>query len=253
MSSTTSDQSPSCGKILMLHGHGQSGQFFQCKTRFMRQYMEQTVLRTLQQDHTRQISSIEFYYPSGQMRADPDSWNDDARAWGHGDPKTGHIQGLEKSIEYISDILERHGPFIGIMGFSTGASLAAVVTSLLETRRSICNFNITRDHPPMEFAICLSGFQLEHPDYAPIYHPKIKTPILHVIGSLDPMIDPSRSLRLAKNCLNAEIYQFWGTHYVPRTREFLKVVGQFVEGILIGSDEEDDWEYYDDKLDALEY
>lgn len=98
----------------------------------------------------------------------------------------------------------------------------------------------------MEFAICLSGFQLAQPEYAPIYYPKIETPILHAIGSLDPMIEPSRSLWLAKNCANAEIYQFWGTHYVPRTGDFLEVVGQFIEGILIGSDDEDDWEYCDD-------
>jgi hypothetical protein len=128
-----------------LLGHGQSGQFFQCKTRFMRQYMEQTVLKALQRDCTRQISSIEFYYPSGQLPADPESpdKDDDRRAWGYGDPETEHIEGLEESVQYVSDILERHGPFIGIMGFSTGACLAAIVTSLLEKRRSICSFNFT--------------------------------------------------------------------------------------------------------------
>jgi hypothetical protein len=98
----------------------------------------------------------------------------------------------------------------------------------------------------MEFAICLSGFQLAQADYAPIYYPKIKTPILHVMGCLDPMITPSRSLQLAKNCVNADIYQFWGTHYVPRTRDFLKLVSGFIEGILIGGADEDDWEYCDD-------
>jgi hypothetical protein len=98
----------------------------------------------------------------------------------------------------------------------------------------------------MEFAICLSGFQLAQADYAPIYYPKIKTPILHVIGCLDPMIAPSRSLQLAESCVNSDIYQFWGTHYVPRTRDFLKVVSGFMEGILIGGAGEDDWEYCDD-------
>ncbi|KAJ5237892.1 hypothetical protein N7489_007983 [Penicillium chrysogenum] len=111
----------------------------------MRQYMEQTVLKALQRDCTRQISSIEFYYPSGQLPADPESpdKDDDRRAWGYGDPETEHIEGLEESVQYVSDILERHGPFIGIMGFSTGACLAAIVTSLLEKRRSICSFNFT--------------------------------------------------------------------------------------------------------------
>lgn len=60
------------------------------------------------------------------------------------------------------------------------------------------------------------------------------------------MVTPSRSLQLAKNCVNADIYQFWGTHYVPRTRDFLKVVSGFIEGILISGADEDDWEYCDD-------
>lgn len=67
-------------------------------------------------------------------------------------------------------------------------------------------------------------------------------PILHVIGSLDAVVDPSRSLSLAKDCVNVEIYQFSGTHDVPQTRDFLQVVGRFVQGILIDSDDEDDWE-----------
>ena len=111
----------------------------------MRQYMEQSVLKALQQDHARQISNIEFFYPLGQLRADPENWHkdDDKRAWGDGDPETGHIKGLEESIQHVSEILERHGPFIGIIGFSSGAAVAAIVKSLLEKKGPICNFNLT--------------------------------------------------------------------------------------------------------------
>ncbi|KAJ5783725.1 uncharacterized protein N7518_009402 [Penicillium psychrosexuale] len=149
-STILSDQTPSCGKILMLHGHSQSGQFFQCKTRFIRQYMERSVLKTLQSTASRSRKLAQRRRQAGL--------------------RTEHIKGLEKSIQCVSDILERHGPFIGIIGFSSGADVAAIVTSVLEKKVSICNFNITRDHPPMKLAFCLSGFQLAHPAYAPIYY-----------------------------------------------------------------------------------
>ncbi|CRL30070.1 unnamed protein product [Penicillium camemberti] len=75
------------------------------------------------------------------------------------------------------------------MGSSTGATVAAIVTSLLQKRRSICNFNPTVTMPdeitPDGVCICLDGFRLKHPKYALIYDPKIRTPV--------PMTDPSLS------------------------------------------------------------
>lgn len=50
------------------------------------------MLKTLQQDHNRQISNIEFFYPLGQLRADPEKWHkDDKQAWGDGDPETSKL------------------------------------------------------------------------------------------------------------------------------------------------------------------
>jgi predicted esterase len=98
-------------------------------------------------------------------------------------------------------------------------------------------------HPPLEFAVCFSGFKLENQSYVPIYSPKIKTPILHVIGTMDTMIDPSLSLRLSKFCANASLRYFQGTHFVPRDWAFLEDLSQFVRNSLDAKeDNEDDWE-----------
>lgn len=103
------------------------------------------------------------------------------------------IKALEESIQRASDILERHGPFIGTKGFSSGAAVAAIVIYLLEKKVSICNFNLTVStpgysplfvsdlwfpisrSPPDRVCYLPSSFQLAHPAYAPIYYPKIRT------------------------------------------------------------------------------
>ena len=47
------------------------------------------------------------------------------------------IRGLQRSIEHILDTLEQNGPFIGIVGFSSGAAITAIIASLLEKRGKI--------------------------------------------------------------------------------------------------------------------
>lgn len=75
--------------------------------------------------------SIEFFYPSGPHRASQ-ACDGDTYTWGTGDFECQEIAGLDQTIQSIIDILDEHGPFIGIIGFSTGAAIAAIVTSLLE-------------------------------------------------------------------------------------------------------------------------
>jgi hypothetical protein len=94
---------------------------------------------------------VEFFYPSGLHPADPDHHGEettDTWTWGHGDLEEDRIRGLETSVEYILRFLETHGPFVGIMGFSAGATVAAIVCSLLEKQNSISgfSFNVCRIH-----------------------------------------------------------------------------------------------------------
>ncbi|KAJ5085919.1 hypothetical protein N7532_010690 [Penicillium argentinense] len=80
------------------------------------------------------------------------------RAWGHGDPEEDEIDGIQKSI---SEILEEHGPSVGIVGFSAGTAVAALITSLSEKRESVFDLKSKTKHPPLEFAIGFSSFKLE--------------------------------------------------------------------------------------------
>jgi hypothetical protein len=131
-------------KILMLHGtssllhclvganrtlgHGQSAEIFKPKTRYVRE-----VFRTLSNE-----MEFEFKYLSGVLPAYPDD-NDitDKKVWGYGEPDNDKINGLERSIQHILDTLDQDGPFSGIVGFSSGAAMTAIVTSMLEKENAV--------------------------------------------------------------------------------------------------------------------
>lgn len=69
---------------------------------------------------------------------------------------------------------------------------------------------------------------LAHPAYNSLYYPKLQTPILHFIGTLDSMIAEPLTLRLAQQCQIQNIRYFAGGHFVPRHSEIVSEVAGFI-------------------------
>ena len=88
---------------------------------------------------------------------------------------------------------------------------------------------------------------LKCPSYRPAYHPKIRTPIIHIIGKYDPMTEETSTLSLAKRCSNGSIIYHPGSHYVPTKTFFLEKVVGFVEVAMgrvesdVDEGEEEEW------------
>ena len=115
-------------QMLTAPGHGQSAEIFEPKTRYLK-----NVFHNLSED-----MSFEFEYLSGVFPAYPDDdRRDDQRVWGYGDPERDEIKGFWSSVQHILRSLDEKGPFCGIVGFSSGAAMAAIITSLLENRRTV--------------------------------------------------------------------------------------------------------------------
>ncbi|KAJ5154938.1 Serine hydrolase FSH [Penicillium coprophilum] len=228
-------------KILMLHGNGQSGQMLQCKTEFLMPQVRDTVIKALQQDPTTPpIEKVEFHYPSSKLPTKLDQHPEEINlmwTWAHGSTTDDLVLGLDKSVHDILRYLDENGPFLGIMGFSMGAAMAAVVASLLEKRHSIATFQFN-------FVVAVCGFALGHPFYQNIYNPKIETPIFLAIASIDVMVAESESLRLRDSSTNTTLYFFEGAHHVPRDGVFLDSLTRFIEDVLNIEDREEDWEDY---------
>lgn len=145
----------------------------------------------------------------------------------------------------MAKVLQEEGPFDGVMGFSQGAALAAMVTSLLETGRADA-FARVKDgmafpssfaelqHPPLKFGVCFSGLLNKHEKYTAFYEPKIQTPVLHVLGSMDTIVEESESLALADRCVDGgagNIIRHAGTHTVPTSERDIAAVIQFIRSV----------------------
>ncbi|KAH6665463.1 dihydrofolate reductase-like protein [Halenospora varia] len=159
-----------------------------------------------------------------------DNWG-----WWVKDNDSAVYKGLQEGLEMIRKAIEDAGGVDGVIGFSQGGCAASFVASLLEPNRS-SSFSSLVPFPkgweslqaPLKFAVSYSGFFAPGEMYKPFYEPKISTPMLHVIGSLDSVVEESRSVGLAERCEDGKerVVMHPGGHFVP--------VGKEMAGVLVG-------------------
>lgn len=265
-------------KLLMLHGYTQSGTTFHAKSRALMKHITKAF----------PLHEVAAIYPTGPLRLDPadipgyepspdrnpDGGNDEPIEafgwWRRSNTANPPLYvGIEDGLEAVAKVLRTEGPFDGVIGFSQGAALAAMVASLLETGRmgAFMRFQdanaacagvdlsgVPKDqgpihgmpfpesfteaqtqHPPLKFALCYSGFRAPGPRYRGFYEdPAIQTPVLHVLGSLDAVVDDSRSRALVDACVGdpekeGKIVWHPGGHFLPSQRPFLDAAVKFIQ------------------------
>ena len=94
-----------------------------------------------------------------------------------------------------------------------------------------------RIHPPLKFAVSYSGFASDIPEHRAFYVPKIKTPMLHVIGSLDTVVIEKRSLALVDACEEPRrVVYHPGGHFVPSSqKEYVSALVGFIRDVISGT------------------
>ena len=269
-------------KILMLHGYTQSGSLFHAKTRALIKHLQKLF----------PLHDISPSYPTGPLRLDPadipgyqpsssDQEPTEAYGWWRRDDsaKPPLYSGIEDGLDTVAKTLKEDGPFDGVIGFSQGAAMAAIVASLLEPGRrdAFAYFSDAEKasegsdllpeqrtpclpfppswedlaHPPLKFALCYSGFRAPGPRYRAFYErPAIQSPVLHVLGSLDAVVDHGRSRALIEACegdpeKEGNVVWHPGGHFLPSQRPFLDAAAGFIKqrlesrGSDHGEEEED--------------
>ncbi|KAL6233591.1 hypothetical protein BDW75DRAFT_214821 [Aspergillus navahoensis] len=271
-------------KILMLHGYTQSGPLFHAKSRALIKHITKAF----------PLHEISAVYPTGPLRLNPADIpgytpTEGSSSGGDGDAKDAEIEaygwyrrsntaepplyvGLEDGLDAIAKVLSEDGPFDGVIGFSQGAAMAAMVVSLLEgekRREAFARFASSSstsssssssssssgtvverfpypasfaklDHPAMKFALCYSGFRSPGDRYKAFYEsPPIQTPILHVLGSLDAVVDEGRSWSLVEACVGdpereGKVVWHPGGHFLPSQRPYLDAAVRFIRECLEG-------------------
>lgn len=237
-------------KILMLHGYSQNSRTFQRKLRRLAEQLYQTFPDTelVWPEGPLQIhpSDIPGYKPANrdqQLLEGPE-----LRAWFHLRYVQDPPHGLFQSLDMLADILNRDGPFDGVIAFSQGTILAAILASLLEgqTRRDTFHRTlqispnimpypeafINLKHPPLKFGILYAGRvgTTRYSDW--LYEdPPIGTPFCHFVGKWDPMVDhEERDAVLAKlsGSKKSRTIVHAGGHFVPVNGEMVRHVVDFI-------------------------
>ncbi|CAK3785494.1 Hypothetical predicted protein [Lecanosticta acicola] len=264
MASANGTSTPTAGrkvKILMIHGYTQSGHTFEIKTKALKKSLEKQFPAAPKPGHLKQYpGGFELVYPTAPIRLDVtdipgfdvDGPSDSIEAYGwwkrRGDGEPYTYEGMELGLECLAKVLKEQGPFDGAIGFSQGGAAAGMVAALLEDgRREAFEKHqakggmrypdaFTQDtgymeeaiHPPLRFAVSYSGFGAStHPLYHAFYDPKIKTPMMHFIGSVDTVVSEDRSLRLVDACVNGRgkpggvdrVVYHPGGHFLPSSQK----------------------------------
>ncbi|KAK5991296.1 Dihydrofolate reductase [Cladobotryum mycophilum] len=228
-------------KILMIHGYTQSGPLFHAKTKALEKFLIKTLAPA--------SITPSLIYPTAPNRLSPsdipgfnkstDSVEDlDMWAWFRKDDATNTYRYLDEGMSTIAEAISGAGGIDGICGFSQGGAMAAFVAAALEPSREAPEgtagdwarkLREANGGQAARFAISYSGFYAPPDDLQWLYEPKIKTPTLHYIGSLDTVVDESRSQALVDRCEEPLLLVHPGGHFVPISKDWAMPLAGFIK------------------------
>ncbi|KAJ2158220.1 hypothetical protein GGF46_003932 [Coemansia sp. RSA 552] len=148
--------------------------------------------------------------------------------WARSD-RTLEARGIDRSLAFVKKVLTEQGPFDGVLGFSQGATMAAIVTALLEGQCDQGALSLGDiDHPPFKFAVFAGAFKLDVPQFSHVYSQGIATPTMHMLGTYDTVVEPERSRALVNLCVAPEVFEFVGGHFLPHTPKCARAMRAFL-------------------------
>eukprot|EP00899_Mesostigma_viride_P010832 jgi/Mesvir1/19750/Mv13056-RA.1 len=127
--------------------------------------------------------------------------------------ETTHYKGLKETLTYINDYARLHGPFDGVLGFSQGAALAALVC-LLQRKGDIMT-----DVPPLRFCMIVSGLRIFDSSMTEIFDKEKYAwlwdmPSIHFLGEKDFLLRENQ--KLARHFPGAVLVHHKQAHTIPR-------------------------------------
>ena len=133
---------------------------------------------------------------------------------------------FEATLEYLDTVFLEQGPFDGVLGFSQGACVAAVLSAMLEKGSLPPNIKF-------DFAVLISGFLPRDACYSAICDPAGSGKIrqvrsLHVVGKSDDVVEPARSYKAAEIFERCEFVEHDKGHLVPSDKHVRDAIKAFI-------------------------
>ncbi|KAI6080672.1 serine hydrolase FSH [Hypoxylon rubiginosum] len=240
-------------KILMLHGFTQSGSLFSSKTKALSKLLTKTLspapfnlhptLIFPTAPHRLRSSDIPGWTPT-EGGDDEEEENSDSWAWYRKDEATGAYRGLEAGMEAVATTIREAGGVDGVCGFSQGGAMAALVASALEHplrappadgesasaagERAdwtwVESLRTANGGEPLKFCVVYSGYYAPLSQLDWLYEPKIATPSIQFIGSLDTVVDETRTQGLVDRSQDPLVVTHPGGHYVPVAKDWVMML-----------------------------
>lgn len=147
----------------------------------------------------------------------------------------------------IADAIEEAGGVDGVLGFSQGGAVGALVAAALEADRPLPagddeaqrgwveRLRAANGGRALRFCVVYSGFEVRPgAGLGWLYEGGIKTPSCHFFGSMDTVVDEERSRALAERFVGAEVVVHPGGHHVPVRKEWVAPLLGFLKVVLEG-------------------
>uniref|UniRef100_A0A671PG00 Esterase OVCA2 n=1 Tax=Sinocyclocheilus anshuiensis TaxID=1608454 RepID=A0A671PG00_9TELE len=196
-------------RILCIHGYRQNGSSFREKTGALRKILKKQVELV--------YISAPHHVPAIQNQSEFKTDN-----VCYTSKPCGFSLGLEESVETVKTAVKDLGPFDGILGFSQGAALVAMLCALQEQKLEPA-FNF-------RFAILVAGFRSVCSQHRRFYEvPAITIPSLHVFGQEDRVILEEMSRDLLPAFDGAQILIHPGGLFVPAASSHRQTYQDFLK------------------------
>lgn len=170
----------------------------------------------------------------------PDTWG-----WFRKDDATNTYRLFDEGMAVIADAIRAAGGIDGVCGFSQGGAMTGFIAAALEPSRPVPEghqgdwarkLREANGGRPVKFAVSYSGFYAAVDALQWLYEPKITTPTLHYIGSLDTVVEESRSRGLVDRCEDPVVVVHPGGHHVPVSKEWVMPLAGFIKNHASGDE-----------------
>jgi predicted esterase len=158
---------------------------------------------------------------NSQSALDPDlPLEEQPRAWWKASDD-GSYTLFDETVDFLNEEFVKHGPFDGVFGFSQGACLAALLASAFEEPSRYPRFKFPPGQGPLRFCISVSGFRARDEKLQTLFPSGgIQTPVLHVLGKADQIVDEERAQTLVQVASQSRVEYHESGHVVPSQANF---------------------------------